>query len=271
MIEILLSTYNGEKYIKYQIESILNQSCTNFSIIIRDDGSNDKTIEILEYYELMHKDKIKIVRDNLGNLGPGRSFMELLNHSKGEYIMFCDQDDIWLPNKIELTFKKMKELEMIYGKETPILVFTDLKVVEDSLNIISHSFWNYQKIDPNLSKKWKMLLAFNVVTGCTLMINRRAKDVVLPYKLPEMIHDHWVGVNISKHGVIDYIPIPTVLYRQHRDNVIGAHRNSIVDIKIAWYIKRAWYFSRYFSKYFEISPFELMFLKIKINLFRWLK
>lgn len=274
-IDVLLATYNGEKYINYQIESLLTQSYSQFSILIRDDGSTDKTVEIIRDYEQTHKGKIKRIQDTLGNLGSSRCFMELLKRTEANYIMFCDQDDVWLPNKIELTLEKMEGLERLYGKETPILVFTDLKVVENDLNIISESFWKYQKLNPEISKNWMALLASNVITGCTIMINRKAKEVVLPFRLPKMIHDHWLGVNISRYGIVDYIDTQTILYKQHGENTIGAHNYNLKYVirymsgskKMVERIEK--YYG--FSKYFNILFCEIMYLKLKINLLRLLK
>lgn len=270
-----MATYNGESHINDQINSILNQSWPYFSIIVRDDGSTDRTMEIIKDYKKIYNKKIKIIRDGLGNLGSSKCFMELLTYSDADYIMFCDQDDIWRPNKIKITIEKMKRLEEIYDKETPILIFTDLSVIDKNSNIVSESFWGYQKLDPIISKNWRALLASNVITGCTIMMNRKAKDVVLPFKLPNMIHDHWVGVNISKYGIVDYICTQTVLYRQHFDNVIGAHKFNLkyIFIKIFKIKKLMKRMKIYYgaAKYFKISFLELMVLQIKINFLRIIK
>lgn len=275
-IDILLATYNSEKYLENQIDSLLNQSYPYFMLLLRDDGSTDKTNEIIKNYKIIYKEKIQLIRDDLGNIGSSRSFMELLKYSNADYIMFCDHDDIWLPNKIEITLSKMLECENAIQKEVPILIFTDLMVVDEDLNIISESFWKYQKLNPDISKNWKMLLASNVVTGCTIMINRKAKDAVLPFELPgEMIHDHWLAVNISKYGIIDYINTQTILYRQHKKNAIGASRYNIyyfilklINLKNLFSILRRCYIM---SKYFGIPFLELLFLKLKINFLRLIK
>ncbi len=274
-MDILLATYNGEKYVDHLIESLLTQSHSQFSILIRDDGSTDKTIEIIRDYEQMHKGKIKIIRDNLGNLGSSRCFIELLMHTEADYIMLCDQDDVWLPNKIEITLEMMERLEKMHNKETPILVFTDLKVVKNDLDIVSESFWKYQKLDPEISKDWVALLASNVITGCTIMLNRKAKEVVLPFRLPKMIHDHWLGVNISRYGIVDYISIQTILYKQHGENIIGASeynaRYFIKKIANGKNIINIIKINYNFSKYFKVSFCKILFLKLKINLSRLLK
>lgn len=273
--DVILATYNGEKYITRLIDSLLTQSYSQFSILIRDDGSTDGTIEIIGDYEQIHKGKIKRIQDDMGNLGSSRCFMELLKHTEADYIMLCDQDDVWLPNKIEITLEKMEGLEKIYSKETPILVFTDLRVVGKDSNIVSESFWKYRKLNPETAKNWKALLASNVITGCTIMINRKAKELVLPFKLSKMIHDQWLGVNISRYGIIDYINTQTILYKQHGENVIGAHNynvnyfiKNILNCKKM--VERVQKY-REFSKYFNVMFCTIMFLKLKIDILRLLK
>jgi glycosyltransferase involved in cell wall biosynthesis len=270
MIDILLTTYNGEKYLNEQFDSLLNQTVQNFKIIIRDDGCTDRTIDIIKEYKIKYPKQIELIEDNLGNLRSSKSFMKLLEYSTAEYIMFCDQDDIWLPNKIEVSFNKILELERNDGKDISLLVFTDLTVVDEKLSIAQESFWKYQKLNPKISKNWKKLLAQNVITGCTIIMNKRAKEVSLPFKLEIMIHDQWIGVNVAKYGKINYLEEQTILYRQHGSNVAGAH--SYGYKYIAYKILKIKKLFRYFnqaSKYFnEISFLELLFYKINLNISR---
>jgi len=271
MIEILLATYNGGKYLKDQIESILDQTYQDFRILIRDDASTDNTALIIDEYKNKYPDKIVTIIDSLGNIGCRKSFMELLRCSSHDYIMFCDQDDIWLPNKIELTYLRMKELE----KETnsPILVFTDLIVVDSELNVLNNSFWNYQKITPNIATDWKKLVSQNVITGCTMMINREAKKIVLPFELDMMIHDQWIGVNVAKKGKVGYINQPTMLYRQHGGNVAGAisFNGKYLRTKVKDLLKIFFYFRKATSHFNEISLAEIIGNKLTINFKRLYK
>lgn len=270
MITICLATYNGEKYVEQQLESLLSQTFEDFKILVRDDGSDDKTQELLKKYAKKYPDKIEVMQDTQGRLGSAQSFMRILEQVQTSYVMFCDQDDVWIKNKIEVTLKKMHELEKSYSFDVPLLVFTDMKVVDRELNILNESFWNYQKLDPNIAYDWKKLLAQNVIAGCTIMINLPAKKVSLPYKFDEMFHDHWLGVQVAKHGKIAYIDTPTLLYRQHDTNVDGAHCFgwSYVVYKLKTILsplKKLYQSSVVFS---EISFFELLMYKLKINIQR---
>lgn len=227
MIAILLSTYNGAKFIVAQINSILSQSETNWKLFIRDDGSKDNTKNILEDYEKSYNDKIVIIKDVVSNIGAGKSFMHLLECVEADYYMFCDQDDVWMPDKIEKSLAKVRKLEETFGKDSPIGIFTDLEVVDSNLNILMPSLWKGDNRNPEYSRNfYKQWINRHAAYGCTMMINRAAKDIVLPYQ--QLIgvnggHDTWVEYNLIKNGHWDFINEPTIHYRQHGSNVIGAN------------------------------------------------
>lgn len=133
MIAILMSTYNGSLFIKEQIESILKQTNKEWLLYIRDDGSTDDTRMILQEYTRKNPSKIHLLHDEFMNIGAGRSFMHLLEVVNADYYMFCDQDDVWMENKIERTYLYLRNLEQKFGKNTAIGVFTDLTVVDSNL------------------------------------------------------------------------------------------------------------------------------------------
>lgn len=221
MIDILISTYNGEKYLNQLLDSLLNQSYSNFKILLRDDGSNDNTLNLINYYANLHP-KLQLNLDfESTNIGVVKSFEKLLRHSTSDYIMFCDQDDVWLPDKIERTLNIMQKYEEEYADD-PILIHTDLTVVDRNLNIIHESFWKYSRINPELLSNLSYLGVCNAVTGCTCMINKKAKEICLPFSEHALMHDSWLALIISKKGQIAFINEPTILYRQHDKNKIGA-------------------------------------------------
>ena len=273
-ITILLSSYNGEKYLKEQLDSLFAQTYKNFQIIVRDDGSTDKTKYILNEYEKNYPNKVQIIEDGIGNLGSSKSFMKLLEYSSDcEYVMFCDQDDVWLPEKIEMSINKIKELEVESNKNIPLLVFTDLTVVDEKLNIINKSYWNYQKLIPSITNDWKKLLSQNVITGCTIIMNKKAKEVCLPFTLEMMIHDQWIGVNVSKYGKIGYLNEQTILYRQHGNNVEGAHNYGIKYVlnKLMKLQNNFAYFKAASNHFKDITIFKLTVNKIFININRLIR
>lgn len=223
MITILLAAYNGEFYLADQIDSILAQTVDEWKLIIRDDGSTDRTVEIAEQYANQYPDKIFFYLCDTPSGSAQNNFFRLLSMVDTEYCMTCDQDDIWLPGKIEKTLKKMQALEIQYGIEVPLLVHTNVKVVDAQLHQINASFIDMLNLDPSRSKI-NQILTQNIVTGCTLMINRALlKQMQLqPYPEYTLMHDWWLALIAAAFGRIGWIAEPTVLYRQHNANQVGA-------------------------------------------------
>jgi glycosyltransferase involved in cell wall biosynthesis len=222
-IDILLATYNGERFVEEQIRSLLMQTYLHWRLIIRDDGSTDNTRAIIHRFKEQYPEKIAVIEDNLpSNLGACRNFGNLLERSTAGYTMFCDQDDVWLPKKIELSVGKMRSLEERYGSDSPLLVYTDMYVVNDELSVISDSFWRHQAFNPRIGKSLSRFLVSNVATGCTVMINRKLRELSVPIPQEAMMHDWWVGLISVALGENDYVREPTMLYRQHAMNVAGA-------------------------------------------------
>lgn len=216
-----MATYNGQEYLKKQIDSILAQSNRDWQLLIRDDGSCDNTISIIEDYMARFPDRIKLITDKQCHLGASLNFGRLLEYADTEYIMFSDQDDIWLPNKIELTLNVMKATEQLYP-DKPVLVHTDLRVIDPHSNTIADSMWSYQKLFPEIGNNLNKITAQNVVTGCAMMINKKAKAVSIPIPREAIMHDWWIAIKVAKHGKIAYVSTPSILYRQHPGNEIGA-------------------------------------------------
>lgn len=221
MISILLASYNGEKYIAEQIESILNQTEKNFCLYINDDCSTDNTFKIAKEYEKKYPDKIKVTKNDKNSGSAKYNFINMMIEHKDKYVMLCDQDDIWIPNKIEITLKKMLEFENRYGKETPILIHTDLKVVDASLNEISNSSKNYLCANYNKTKLNNLIIQ-NIVTGCTVIYNKALAKLILYPNGFIVMHDWWIALIASAFGVVNHCDEHTVLYRQHGDNSVGA-------------------------------------------------
>lgn len=173
MIAILMSTYNGSLFIKEQIESILKQTNKEWLLYIRDDGSTDDTRMILQEYAKKNPNKIHLLRDEFMNMGAGRSFMYLLKVVDADYYMFCDQDDVWMENKIERTYSYLRELEQKYGENTAIGVFTDLTVVDADLTVLMPSLWKGDNRNPDFVydfyKQWTNRHACMAVHRCSIL------------------------------------------------------------------------------------------------------
>lgn len=221
-IDILLATYNGAAFLEEQIDSILRQSHENWRLLVRDDGSTDRTVEILEQSAKDHPDKILLIADNDGNLGCTGNFNRLMERSTAEYVALCDQDDVWLAHKLAASMERMQVLERDHGPETPVLVHTDLRTVDRSLKIIGPSLWQYQGLNPADANDFGRLLIHNVVTGCSMLINRALKERALPIPAEAKVHDWWIALVASAFGTTGAVSAPTALYRQHGSNVMGA-------------------------------------------------
>lgn len=221
MVTILMATCNGEKYISEQIESILDQTYDKWKLIIQDDCSIDKTTEIVHKYIIKYPEKITFIQLKKPSGSAKGNFFSILKYADTQYTMTCDQDDYWLPDKIAVTLDKMHELEREFGNAIPILVHTDLRVIDEKLNTISDSLFTLQKLD-NSKNQMNHLLVQNIVTGCTIMINQPL--LAMLYEVPQqaIMHDWWFALVASAFGELGFISTPTILYRQHTNNEVGA-------------------------------------------------
>lgn len=224
MIAILMAVYNGEKYLSEQIDSILAQSESDWQLFINDDCSSDGSYDIALKYAKEHPERIIVSRNGSPSGSACANFMGMLGRTDAEYAMFCDQDDIWLPNKIKLTLQKMKELEKSFGN-TPLLVHTELSVTDSELSITAPSFTRFQGLKPRYNSL-NRLLCQNNVTGCTVMMNRALIELVRNAPADKMLmHDWWIALAASAFGHIGFVDEPLIKYRQHGNNQLGAVNN----------------------------------------------
>ena len=181
-IAILLATYNGENYLEEQIDSILAQTNKEWTLFIRDDGSSDNTQTICLSYVKRYPNKIVLIEDELIGGSAGKNFFLILFYIKDnyknqfKYFLFSDQDDYWHRNKIQLSKDKINEIEMEHPA-SPVLVHTDLKVVDSNRKIISNSFFKYSNINPKITTINRLLIQNNC-TGCTMMFNHKLFKIV---------------------------------------------------------------------------------------------
>ena len=218
-IHIVLATYNAETYIREQIESLLNQTVTDFKIEVCDDGSSDRTIEIIKEYE--KQDSRVTLHCNKTNIGYIHNFMQGILRSEAPYIMLCDQDDIWNPNKIEVTLAAMEKAEE-KEKNVPVLVFTDAMNYDSETGkelgrFHASSHLDIKKVDT------AHLFMENKCIGCTVMVNEKIKAFLQEIPGQVRVHDWWLALICSHFGKVVYVDEPTLLYRQHSGNIIGRH------------------------------------------------
>jgi|APFre7841882724_1041349.scaffolds.fasta_scaffold08267_2 glycosyltransferase involved in cell wall biosynthesis len=219
-VQIVMATYNGERYLGAQIESIIHQTHVDWHLLIRDDGSTDNTIDIIKQYAAQDS-RISLVSDNMGNLGYIKNFYHLLSMTSEHYICICDQDDIWHSEKIATSLQKLKALET--EQRIPALVHSDAAVVDSNLNVISERFIG------NRGKKEGIngLLFANSVQGASVMINSALRNYALRL-MPDIPYDYHLALIAELIGRRAFIPEPLLNYRQHSNNVIGAKKEGEV-------------------------------------------
>lgn len=228
-VSILMATFNGEKYLEAQLDSILCQSYENFKLYISDDGSKDNTLEILKKYA--EKDsRISLLCNHEPNKSSCRNFLYLLENVISDVYLFSDQDDVWEKNHVEkLVSEYCKCSEQ--AKALPVLVHGDLKVVNENLTVISDSALDYMNL-PRNPKYSHFYFVQNNVTGCVSLINNELKKYVYLNKQFLMenmdvipMHDNFFSTIASEFGKIIFINESLELYRQHDFNVLGAQNS----------------------------------------------
>ena len=223
-IAILMSTYNGEKYISEQIESLQKQTYKEWSLYIRDDGSGDDTIRIIEDFK--KKDlRINLIKDDK-NLKPAKSFFTLMNKIEADYYFFCDQDDYWLKNKLQIMLHKISRLD----NTIPQVVYCNLKCVDQNLKFRKYGF---DDLIGKISGDGRFI--GNDMPGCVMLFNKKTRDLVKEYK-PNYdnvtMHDWWVALVAHVFGQIHFIDERLIYYRQHVDNTLGAGKSGNVIMKL---------------------------------------
>jgi glycosyltransferase involved in cell wall biosynthesis len=225
-VDVLLATYNGESFLREQIDSILSQSYDPLRVMARDDGSKDGTRAILEEYAQRFPERFRLLPASPATGSAQQNFLRLIQAAVAtpgvEYLAFADQDDVWLPEKIALEMDAMHRLETSVPAGQPLLVFSDLAVVDQELRMLDPSMWARSRMLPDNAGRLQRILVQNVVTGCTAVINRPL--AVLASQMPHQayMHDWWIALLASVFGSTAFVTQPTVLYRQHGGNLLGA-------------------------------------------------
>ncbi|MDN3632438.1 glycosyltransferase family 2 protein [Vibrio lentus] len=218
-VDVVLASYNGSSFIQEQIRSMIESDGFHRYVnrlIVSDDNSTDNTVSLINSFNSEVVDLYSNEHDG-GVIG---NFESALSKSKSDYIILSDQDDVWCHNKINVLLNGIKKTEV--NRETPALFFTDLKVVDENLNVINESFWNHQQINPELGLSLKGVLMQNVSPGCAMIINRALLLKALPFGGDILMHDWWLLLIANEFGNVGYSRDATFLYRQHGANVVGA-------------------------------------------------
>ena len=224
---ILLAACNGGRHLPELLASLQNQTDPEFTVLMQDDGSTDNTPDILK--EIAAQDpRFSFGSEQGKHLGAAGNFLSLVRQAKNAYVLFCDQDDIWEENKIQVLKQAMDDLESEYGKEIPLMVHSDCSLINEEGEPVGDSFFAHQGWDPG-AVTLPRLLVQNNVTGCTLIMNPPlAKLVAENGKARELfMHDWFIALTAASFGRIAFVNRPLTRYRQHGDNAIGASKQSL--------------------------------------------
>ena len=233
-VAILLATYNGERYLPEQLDSIARQTYSSWHLFVSDDGSTDATIEIVDRFSAQHPGKVTVVPRGEKANGACGNFLHLIAICPDSYpyVSFCDQDDVWLKEKLAISVSALKELENRFPG--PCLVFSDAEVSDSDLNVLASSFFSFTGVDSSRTRLPELLVQ-NPISGAGVMINGALLTKIqesAPFFDSEHIamHDQWVGLVAACFGHIAPIKQPLYQYRQHAENAMGAIPMSVGSV-----------------------------------------
>ena len=272
-VQILLATYNGEKFLKEQLDSIVNQEYKFWELLIHDDGSHDNTISIVSEYQNNHPTKIKFLKDEKIFSSASKNFFHLINNRSREVDLYClcDQDDIWHKNKLKIIVERYNTKDF----EKPLLIHSDLSLIDDEGKLLEKSHNKLIKYQKNLITK-KSALYSNPVPGCSMAINSVLADKI-SYSKYMVMHDWWILLSaLYDNTNVTFIKLPLIKYRQHSNNVCGYKKTNILLLifrlffKIPDYVKNVQKAYTQSKQFFYQSGLQfsirLVIHQVKINL-----
>ncbi|HSF96469.1 MAG TPA: glycosyltransferase family 2 protein, partial [Thermohalobaculum sp.] len=231
--EVLLATYNGARFLGELLASLDAQTDQDWVLVARDDGSADASVAMLQDWGAAHPGRFRLVEDGRATLGASGNFGALLAESRADHFLLCDQDDVWMPDKVARLRAAMLAAEAAHGAETPIIVHTDMTVADADLRTAAPSFWRHQRLAwPDRDAPWIILALQNSITGCAMIGNAALRDRALPIPDEAMMHDWWLALVAASMGRIIDDPEPSVHYRQHEGNALGAKSWRTLDLVI---------------------------------------
>ena len=226
---VLLTAYNGSIHLPVLLESLAAQTDRDFTVLMQDDGSTDETPSLLN--DISERDSRFVFGSEQGqHLGAAGNFLSLLRQSDADYVLLCDQDDFWEPDKIAALKQAILDQEAQYGTDMPLLVHSDCSLVNESGEPLGSSFFRHQGWDP-AAVTLPQLLVQNNVTGCTLIMNAALRKLVSAHAVAKdlFMHDWFIALTAASFGRITFLNRPLTRYRQHGDNTIGASTQSLLS------------------------------------------
>lgn len=219
-IAILLAAYNAQDFIADQLDSIISQTNTEWTLYIRNDGSKDETQGIIDRYNLAYPDKIIQIDKGGENLGCRNNFFKLFEVVESDYYMFCDADDVWLPQKVQVLYDAMRELEVDYPT-LPLQAFSDVIICDAQMNVIEDSHWRSTGINPEYFLSYNYMAVCCNAGGACSIYNKAVKNMIFPLKNDFLIYDFWIAINVAKYGKFKVVHQALLKYRQHGNQIYG--------------------------------------------------
>ena len=256
---VLLAAYNGEANLPALLDSLSSQSDPDFTVLMQDDGSSDGTCSVL--MALAGRDsRFSFGTAQNQHLGPIGNFLSLLEQTDADLVLLCDQDDIWMPEKVFELKKAMSEAILEYGAETPLLIHSDCTLINEEGKTIGDSFFRHQGWDPD-ARTLPRLLVQNNVTGCTLIMNRPLVNLVISHAVASKLfmHDWFIALTAASFGRILFIPQALTAYRQHEMNAVGASRTGLIRRSLQVFRHREIARSRIMLTYSHALSFQELF------------
>jgi len=250
IISVIVATYNGELFIKDQLESILNQVVSVDEIIVIDDCSHDNTLNIISEY--CANNNITVYH-NERNLGVVKSINKGLSLSSGDYVFLADQDDIWHKDKVKIQLEQMYFMEKQHTEDIPLLSVHDASVVASKNRIISDSLWKYSGYHPRYSSLASTFI-WNTFTGCCILMNRALVNSILPIPVIPIYHDQWIGLVAHNYGYVGTVDQSLMSFVRH-----GANSTEV-------FMKKTLYgrLKDFISHTFYNDPMKNLFLTIEL-------
>lgn len=218
-VELLLATYNSERYLAPLLESLVGQTHDDFVLVVSDDGSRDATLEIIASFAPRFRHPPRILEAGAPSGSAMMNFARLLTAASADYVLLVDHDDIWHADKVASGLARVRSVEALRGTDHPVLAHGDLRVIDGAGTVSRPSFWAMKQIDPACSTSLRRTLIHASVVGCTTTMNRALVNACLPIPREAVMHDWWISLVAAARGTVVYDPVPHIDYRIHGSNV----------------------------------------------------
>lgn len=229
-VDVLLATRNSDSFLEEALDSLVRQTHRDFNLIVSDDASSDRTIPIIRQFERSFARPVTLIERQTPSGSASANFASLLEASTARYVFLADHDDVWLPDKISRSLRRLKELEAHHGADTPLLMHTDLHIIDASGAVQPSTLWELKDIDPEFGTRLNGAMMHATVTGCAAAMNKALVQRALPIPTEAVMHDWWLNLVAAAFGKVEYDPVSTIRYRIHGANVSRPRRVSLANV-----------------------------------------